>query len=202
MIVFSHETWPFGAAMLLLLALLVMEGVGLLFAGSPAGWLDGLLPDSGDGPLGWLHIGKVPFLILLGIFLAGFSIGGYVIQGVCAALFGTLLPAWMASLPALLTGSAAVIGLGGLIARIMPSDESSAVSEQSLIGRAGVVVQGVARKGMAAQAKVKDLHGRAHYVLVEPDLHSEVFEEGAVVLLVKKSGARYFGIRNPHPDLL
>jgi hypothetical protein len=39
-------------------------------------------------------------------------------------------------------------------------------------------------------------------VLVEPDLGDDIFEEGAAVLLVKKNGARYMGIRNPHPELI
>jgi hypothetical protein len=84
----------------------------------------------------------------------------------------------------------------------MPSDESTAISEMSLVGRAGIIVQGVARAGVAAQLKLRDIHGRTHYVLVEPDLSDEIFEEGAAVLLVKKKGARYTGIRNPHPELI
>jgi hypothetical protein len=84
----------------------------------------------------------------------------------------------------------------------MPSDESSVVSELGFIGRACVITQGIARHGMAAQAKVRDMHGRSHYVMVEPDLAGETFEEGAAVLLVKKDGAKYRGIKNPHPELL
>lgn len=205
MIWFAQETWPFASALLLMLALLIIEGAGLMLSLSPSGWLDGLIPDMPDGlegSLGWLHLGKVPFLILLGIFLAGFSISGYAIQSFSHALLGSLLPVWLASLPAMLAGFALLSGLGGLIARIMPSDESVAVSEQSLIGRAGVVTQGLARKGMAAQAKVRDMHGRAHYVMVEPDLEDQTFEEGDVVLLVKKNGFKYHVIQNPHPELL
>lgn len=205
MIWFAQETWPFGSALLLMLALFIIEGAGLLFAASPSSWLDGLvpdLPDSLEGPLAWLHLGKVPFLMLLGIFLAGFSISGYAIQAFSSALFGQLMPAWLAAVPAMLGGMSLVRGLGGLLARLVPSDETSAVSEMSLIGRAGLVVQGIARKGSAAQMKLKDMHGRTHYVLVEPDLPGETFEEGAAVLLVKKNGARYMGIRNPHPELL
>lgn len=205
MIWFAQETWPFGSALLLMLALFIIEGAGLLFAASPSSWLDGLvpdLPDSLEGPLAWLHVGKVPFLILLGIFLAGFSISGYAIQAFSSALFGQLMPAWLAAVPAMLGGMSLVRGLGGLLARLVPSDETSAVSEMSLIGRAGLVVQGIARKGSAAQMKLKDMHGRTHYVLVEPDRPDETFEEGAAVLLVKKNGARYMGIRNPHPELL
>lgn len=205
MIWFAQETWPFGSALLLMLALFIIEGAGLLFAASPSSWLDGLvpdLPDSLEGPLAWLHVGKVPFLILLGIFLAGFSISGYAIQAFSSALFGQWMPAWLAAVPAMLGGMSLVRGLGGLLARLVPSDETSAVSEMSLIGRAGLVVQGIARKGSAAQIKLKDMHGRTHYVLVEPDLPDETFEEGVSVLLVKKNGARYMGIRNPHPELL
>jgi len=188
-----------------MLALFIMEGAGLLFAASPSSWLDGLvpdLPDSLEGPLAWLHVGKVPFLILLGIFLAGFSMSGYAIQAFSSALFGQLMPAWLAAVPAMLGGMSLVRGLGGLLARLVPSDETSAVSEMSLIGRAGLVVQGTARQGSAAQMKLRDMHGRTHYVLVEPDLPGETFEEGVSVLLVKKNGARYMGIRNPHPELL
>ncbi|MDP1893554.1 MAG: YqiJ family protein [Hydrogenophaga sp.] len=205
MIWFAQETWPFGSALLLMLALFIMEGAGLLFAASPSSWLDGLvpdLPDSLEGPLAWLHVGKVPFLILLGIFLAGFSMSGYAIQAFSSALFGQLMPAWLAAVPAMLGGMSLVRGLGGLLARLVPSDETSAVSEMSLIGRAGLVVQGTARQGSAAQMKLRDMHGRTHYVLVEPDLPGETFEEGVSVLLVKKNGARYVGIRNPHPELL
>lgn len=205
MIWFAPETWPFGAALLLMLALFIIEGGALLFAASPSAWLDGLLPDipdSPDAPLGWLHLGKVPSLILLGLFLLGFSLCGYAVQSFSKALLGFLLPAWLASVPAVLAGVSLVSGLGGLIARVMPQDETSAVSEQSLIGRAGVITQGIARQGMAAQAKVRDLHGRAHYVMVEPDLSDDTFEEGSTVLLVKKVGAKYHGIKNPHPELL
>jgi membrane protein implicated in regulation of membrane protease activity len=205
MIWFAPETWPFGAALVLMLALFVIEGAGLLMAASPSSWLDGLLPDLPDGldgPLGWLHLGKVPFLVLMGIFLAGFAISGYAIQAFSKTLIGGLLPAWGAAIPALFAGVSLVSGLGGLIARVMPSDESSAVSEQTLIGRAGVIVQGHARSGMAAQAKVRDAYGRAHYVMVEPDLPDQEFAEGSTVLLVKKAGAKFHAIKNPHPDLL
>jgi Protein of unknown function (DUF1449) len=186
--------------LLLMLALFIIEGAGLLFSVSPSSWLDA--PDGVEGSLGWLHLGKVPFLILLGIFLAGFAISGYAIQGFSQALIGNLLPAWLVALPSVLAGLSLVSGLGGLIARIMPSDETSAVSELSLIGRAGIVTQGIARQGMAAQAKVRDMHGRVHYVMVEPDLEGDTFEEGSTVLLVKKIGAKFHAIKNPHPELL
>lgn len=202
------ETWPFAAALAILVGLAVIEGLGLLIGHSPSNALDSLIPDlpnsadAAQGALGWLHLGKVPALVLLILFLAGFAITGYVIEGLAYKLLGVMAPAWAASIPAALAGFATVNGLGALLARIIPKDETSAVSEQSLIGRAGIIVRGIATQTLAAEAKVRDMHGRAHYVLVEPDFEDQSFAEGSDVLLVKKVGAKYRCIRNPHPDLL
>jgi hypothetical protein len=111
-------------------------------------------------------------------------------------------PAWAASIPAVFAGFATVSGVGSLLEHVMPKDETSAVSEMTLIGRAGVIVKGHAKAGFAAEAKVRDSYGRAHYVMVEPDVETDVFNEGSEVLLVKKVGVRFRCIRNPHPELL
>jgi membrane protein implicated in regulation of membrane protease activity len=201
----AEQTWPFGAALGVMVGLSVLEGAGLLLSHSHSQLLDSLVPDTPDGfdgPLGWLHLGKVPMLVLLILFLTGFALSGYLIQGVALSLSGHLLPTWIAGIPAAFAGLSITSGLGGLLAHVIPRDESSAVSEQSLIGRAGVVVRGIARAGLAAEVKVRDVYGRAHYVMVEPDLPDQVFEEGANVLLVKKNGVSFRCIANPHPELL
>lgn len=199
------ETWPFAAALAVLVGLAVIEGLGLLIAHSPSSMIDSLMPDmvgAADGPLGWLHLGKVPALVLLILFLAGFAITGYLIQGISYKVAGVMWPAWAVAIPAVFAGFATVKALGALLARIMPKDETSAVSELSLIGRAGVIVRGHAKMGAAAEAKVRDMHGRPHYVMVEPDFEDQVFAEGSEVLLVKKVGVSFRCIRNPHPELL
>lgn len=167
----APETWPFAAALATVVGLGIIEGLGMLFATSPSLWVDNLLPDmpdGGDGVLGWLHWGRVPVLVLLILFLAGFSLAGYVIQSTSQSLLGHPLSALLASVPALFAGISTLRGVGGFAARYAPRDETTAVSEQSLIGRAGVVARGVARKGLAAEAKVRDTHGYVHYVMVEP----------------------------------
>jgi hypothetical protein len=205
----APETLPFGVAVGILLGLAVIEGIGAFAAASPSTWLEDLLPGQDldgdgafDGPLGWLHVGRVPLLVLLILFLLGFALGGYTLQMFAYGVFGGYGPAWLVALPALLLGLTTVRGLGALIAHIVPKDETSAVSEQTLIGRAGIVTAGTARRGLAAQMRVRDALGRAHYLMVEPDLDDDSFTEGAAVLIVKKTGAIYRGIRNPHPDLL
>jgi len=203
----SPETLPFGVAVALIVAIALLEGLGMLMALSPSNLLDHWLPDidtdSGlDRVLGWLHLGRVPALVLLLLFLLGYALFGYALQKVAFNLLGGFLPAWVAGLLAVPPGLATVRGLGSLVAHIVPRDESSAVSEQSLVGRAGVVSAGAARRGLAAQARVRDAHGRTHYLMVEPDLDDEVFEEGAQILIVRKLGAFYRCIANPHPNLI
>lgn len=199
------QTLPFGVALLIMIGLGVIEGVGIFIAMSPSQLFDHHFelshPDV-DGPLGWLHVGRVPILVLLILFLLGFAISGYVIQILSLGLFGAYISSFIAAIPAVFIGVSTVRGLGGLLAQIIPKDETSAVSEQTLIGRAGVVATGTARQGMAAQVKVRDEHGYYHYLMVEPDEAGVEFEEGSEVLIVKKQGAIYRGIRNPHPGLI
>jgi Protein of unknown function (DUF1449) len=203
----APETLPFGVGFGLIVGIALFEGLGMLVSMSPSNLIDDWLPDvSGDGALdrvlGWLHVGRVPALVLLLLFLTGYVLFGYGLQMVSHGLFGGYLPAWMAGLLAVPSGMATVRGLGSLIAHIVPRDETSAVSEQSLVGRVGVVTAGAARRGLAAQARVRDVHGRSHYLMVEPDIDDEVFEEGAQVLIVRKAGAFYRCIANPHPGLM
>jgi len=203
----APETLPFGVAVALVVAVALLEGLGMLIALSPSNVIDGLLPhavpESGmDSVLGWMHLGRVPALVLLLLFLLGYALFGYALQKVAFNLLGHFLPAWLAGLLAVPPGLATVRGLGSLVAHIVPRDETSAVSEQSLVGRGGVVSAGSARRGLAAQARVRDAHGRIHYLMVEPDFDEEVFEEGAQILIVRKQGAFYRCIANPHPHLI
>lgn len=203
----APETLPFGVAVALIVAVALLEGLGMLVALSPSNVIDDLLPqavpESGlDRVLGWLHLGRVPALVLLLLFLLGYALFGYALQKVAFNLLGGFLPAWLAGLLAMPPGLATVRGLGALVAHIIPRDETSAVSEQSLVGRGGIVSGGTARRGLAAQARVRDAHGRMHYLMVEPDFDEEVFEEGAQILIVRKAGAFYRCIANPHPNLI
>ena len=203
----ASQNLPFGIGFALIVGIAFFEGLGMLISLSPSNHLDDLLPevdvDSGlDRVLCWLHVGKVPTLVLLLLFLSGYTVFGYSMQVVANGLFGGYLPAWLAGLLAVPAGMATVRGLGSLIAHIIPRDETSVVSEQSLVGRMGVIVSGGARRGLAAQAKVKDGHGRSHYLMVEPDIDDEVFNEGTQVLIVRKAGAFYRCIANPHPTLM
>ena len=96
---FAAETWPFTAATFLMLLIAIVEGVAMVAGATLSGMLQHHLPDPWDnlhGPfdklLGWLHVGRVPFLVLLVLFLAGFALTGFALNMVAHRFFGAWVP--------------------------------------------------------------------------------------------------------------
>ena len=83
----------------------------------------------------------------------------------------------------------------------MPKDESDAVSRQTFVGKPAVIVQGHARQGLPARARLSDPTGQSHYVLVEPDVEGEVLEQGADIIIVRQQGSHFTVIRNTNATL-
>jgi hypothetical protein len=206
---FASELWPFALATVVLLGLAATEALSLLIGASASHWLDGMIadadhPDGAAGEaLGWLHIGKVPLLAILVIFLTTFAVVGFVCQLAAMSAIGHFMPALLAAGIALVGAVAAVRGLGAALGKLIPRDETTAVPDASLVGRVGTIVIGAARAGRPAQARIHDEHGSVHYVMVEPEGPDESFEAGTSVLLVRHlSGRRFHAIHNPKPELL
>jgi len=98
----APETWPFAVAGLLMLSIAAIEGIALMIGASATGWVDSLLhhspdallhhspdaPDTVDSWLGWLHLGRVPLLVLVILFLALFALVGFALDLVAAASLG------------------------------------------------------------------------------------------------------------------
>jgi hypothetical protein len=84
---------------------------------------------------------------------------------------------------------------------VIPKDETEVVSENSFIGRVAVITLGEALRGKPAEAKLTDQFGQDHYLMVEPDQEIETFPQGTEVLIVRRQGAVFTGITNPHPGL-
>lgn len=206
---FAPQTWPFAVATLLVLLITAVEGIALLIGTNVSSWLDQLLPDPAsavhgafDKGLGWLHVGRVPAIVLLVTFLAAFALTGFALNMVVHRMFGIWVPTLAAVPVAFITALPLVRILGAGLANVLPHDETFAVTLDSLVGRVAVVLGGTARPGYPAQAKVTNQYGQTLYVMVEPD-GAGTFESGASVLLVRQiSGSRFAGIANPRPDLL
>ncbi|SDI81684.1 OB-fold-containig protein [Paraburkholderia phenazinium] len=208
---------PFVAAIGLMIAIGALEGVTLLFGLSVTEHAGSMLVShfgidhSGTGAdtgvvgqvLGWLHLGRVPLLILLILFLLGFAIVGLLLQSLLHALAGFMLPPAVAAVIAALGALPFVRQTGGLAGRYLPQNETSALSEEDFIGRTAQIVTGEASPGNPAEARLVDEYGQPHYLRIEPDDAEVRFARGSTVLIVSRvSGSLYRAIANPRPDLL
>jgi len=223
---FAAETAPFTVALGLMVLIAALEGIGLIFGLALSGVVDSLLPDfdvpeidveidpgaNGLEPgadlgtlpeaglvtqfLGWLSFGRVPALILLIVFLTAFGLAGLAIQGGLYGLTGFYLPAILATIPAFAAAlpSTRYVGLG--LARIMPKEETEAVSHSEFVGKVATIVLGTSRRGEPAQAKLRDKFGQSHYVMVEPDHDDDEFHAGKEILIVRQAGAQFRAIAN------
>ncbi len=202
------SSFPFAVSLVIVGILALIEGIGLLVGAGIFGFLDGLLPDIDldiDAPdisapsiggqfLTWLQIGRVPVIFSLIVFLVAFGLIGLFLQGMARAIFGAPLPVLLACIPVFVI-SMPVLSIGNrMLAVIIPQDETSAVSHDSLIGKPAVITGGEARNDYPAQGKVKDQYRQTHYILIEPDNDADIFPQGQQVLLVRRHKSIYFAI--------
>lgn len=195
---------PFTVAFLVMIGIGLIEGIGL-----GLGSLDLHAEIGGDADgihapdlLGWLGLGNgLPILIWLTSLLGCFTLSGVAIQQAATGLVGAPLHWGIAG------AGAAVIGLVGNVfaaaglAKIMPGYESTVVSIEDLLMRRGTVLEGAARRGHPARAKVVDQHGQAHYVMVEPHNDNDVVSPGETALLVRRAGPTFFVVPDVDPNL-
>lgn len=197
--VFAAETAPFAVAIGLTLAIAVIELAGLVFGAQPSAMVDSALPDfDADIPdlelgplsqtLSWLSFGKLPALVVLILATASFGLTGFAVQEVLRQTLGFALDPWLASIPALIGAAFATRHVGLAIARIMPREETEAVSTKAFVGRVATVFRGVAGPGTPAEAKLTDIHGKTHYLLIEPDEGEPVMPEGSEVVIIRQQG--------------
>jgi membrane protein implicated in regulation of membrane protease activity len=189
----APENLPFSVALLVMLMIGALEAFGL---GAAAAHFDvdaDVHADGGD-LLGWLGFGKVPFLILIVVLLVLFGMIGLALQQVVTALAGVPLAPWNASAIAFVA-SLPLLGVSArALGRILPHDETTAVSLDTLLGKRATVTVGTARRGSPAQARVRDIHGQSHYVMIEPHDDAHSVSEGETVLLVRREANIFIGL--------
>lgn len=186
-----------------LFSFVVMLGIGLIEAvGLGLGHIDldaDGAPDAGDSVLGWLGLGgELPILIWLTSLLACFTVAGIAIQQAATALAGSPLGAGLAVGGALVAGTALNTLTANGLARVMPGYETTVVDTDDLLRRRGTILEGTARRGMPARAKVVDHHGQAHFVMVEPHDESDAIAAGETALLVRREGKLFFALPDRH----
>jgi hypothetical protein len=178
---------------------LIMVGIGLIeVVGLGLGHLDldgDGPPDAGDSVLGWLGLGgELPVLIWLTSLLGCFTLTGIAAQQTMTALSGAPLHPSLATGAALLVGTVMNTFAANGLARVMPGFETTVVSTDDLLRRRGTILEGTARRGSPARAKVIDHHGQAHFVMLEPHEDADIIAAGETALLVRREGKLFFAM--------
>lgn len=214
----APQNYPFSIALVVMLMIAALEGVGAMLGAGISALLDQLIPNvdvdvdiegpdlDTPGPFGrflsWVSVRRVPVLVVFLIFLLFFGIVGLLVQDLALSMLGFLLPGLFASGIALFFTIPLVKGTTKIFAKVIPRDETSAISRESLIGRTATITLGESRQGYPTQGKVKDRFGKTHYLMIEPDEADSIFQKGDVVLLVKFDGVRFFAIQPESVELL
>lgn len=193
----SPPLQPFSIAAAVLLALLLIEIVGLISGMAFSDLAESTAAgEVAENALSWLNLGRVPLLVLLIILLGLFAAGGMVLQAVAEKTIG-LLPPLAASLLAGAFALLATRATSRAVARILPREESYVLTDQDLIGRVGTVTVGPLDARAVGKISVTDAHGNRHFPRARPATADEVIETGAKVLIVDLAGREYRVIRAP-----
>lgn len=192
---------PFAVAFVIMLGVGVIELVGLDIGNSDA---DADIDANGNSAalFSWLGLAaEMPLLVWLISLLACFSLTGVALQQIVTALFGTPLHGAIAGGIALVVALVLNAFVSRGLVRLLPGYESSVISSEELLMRRGTVLEGVARRGHPARAKVIDRHNQAHYVMIEPHDDADLIRQGETALLVRKDGTTFFVLPDVHTTL-
>ena len=198
----------FAIALCSVLALAILEGVGMLIGLSMLNLLDHLspidldidvdadLPMTGLTPLlGWLCLNRLPLLIWLVLFLTSFGITGYTLNYILLNSFTVNLPEFLTYGLSLFLSLYITHHIGLPLSRLLPKNESSAISNNSFNGLIATITIGTAKQGSPAEASLTDSYNQKHYVLVTPDSDDEEFSQGQQIVLVEKKETFWLAIK-------
>lgn len=177
-----NDNLPFAVALAVMAMVGAISALGLDF--DQADGADGI-----DLPLlDWLNPGRMPMLAGLTVLLCVYGILGLAGQQAFMALMGHTADALPAGIAALLPAGLATRPINRCLARIMPRDETSAITIHQLIGRRGRIEIGTARTGFPARARFVDDHGQMHMLMVEPTDSAKELPMDEEILLVSIDG--------------
>lgn len=206
----SPANAPFLLALAFIVIIAALEILGLISGLLISGHVDAAIDSSslsaGSGLLSqglcWLHLGRLPVLVIIISLLGCFALFGLAGQQLCHLMLGHAgnpLPVGVIS--ALLTLPTVHL-LGKWLMPLLPRDDSSALSETEFIGCMAIITGAMALPGKPTECKYTDSYGQTHYFRVEPDA-GESFQRGDRVLIITRlSASRFLAEKNPWPGIL
>lgn len=137
--------------------------------------------------IGWLCLNRLPLLIWLVILLTSFGSCGIVINYITVSELNFVFPTYVTAIASLIFAIYFTKAFSKPLAKILPKNETSALSNTSFTGLVGKITVGKATINSPAEAVIQDAYKQKHYILVAPEKEDEVFLSGSSVVLLKKS---------------
>lgn len=185
----ADYNFPFALSIALMLLFSVFEIISfLLLGGALSHWLDSFLPDGVDvdldadglhafdsleSALAWLYVGRVPMMMLMVLYFTIFGLTGFTVQYLMMEIFNNPLNVWLAAILTFVVSLVLMHYAAGGLYKVMPKDETTALSVTDLVGREATIILGECKIGKPAQAKLTDQFNQTHYILIEPELDLE-----------------------------
>jgi hypothetical protein len=152
--------------------------------------------DAFGGLFLWINAGRLPLLIFIILALGVFSIEGFLLQGIAHGL-GVTVPTWIAGLAAFAGTLPVVRTTSRGLSRMIPRDETYAVSDADFVGKVATVSIGPLDQGLPGRVRLKDVFGNWHTVPARASPDSEALAAGASVLLVDRDARSFIAIAAP-----
>jgi hypothetical protein len=149
-----------------------------------------------DGLFLWINAGRLPLLMLIILALGIFSIEGFLLQGI-AHMIGTTVPVAIAAVAAAAGSLPVIRSTSRGLARIIPRDETYAVSDADFVGKVALVSVGPLDQGLPGRVRLKDVFGNWHTIAARASPDSEALPVGASVLLVDRDAKSFIAISAP-----
>jgi hypothetical protein len=201
-ILLAPDVRPFAIAAAIMVTLGVIELLTTMVGVSFGQFLGGDASVDADGHHGldglflWINAGRLPLLMLIILALGIFSIGGFLLQGIAHSI-GTTVPVTIAAVAAA-AGSLPVIRITSRgLARIIPRDETYAVSDSDFVGKVALVSVGPLDQGLPGKVRLKDVFGNWHTLNARASTDSTELPVGASVLLVDRDAKSFIAISAP-----
>ncbi|QCT86862.1 OB-fold-containig protein [Escherichia sp. E4742] len=209
MILFADYNTPYLFAISFVLLIGLLEIIAIVCGHMLSGALDAHL-DHYDSittgnisqALHYLHIGRLPALVVLCLLAGFFGLLGVLLQHTCILFLQAPLSNLFVVPVSLLLTIIMVHYTGKIIAPWVPRDHSSAITEEEYIGCMALITGHQAASGNPCEGKLTDQFGQTHYLLLEPE-EGNFFKKGDKVLIIcRLSSTRYLAEKNPWPNIL
>ena len=209
--VFAADTLFFSAAIGLAMTLAATELIGLVLGMSPSAFISKQFkfPAGGNAEpevvarrrfFGRLSFTHLPIFMVLALLLTVFGLLGLLEQWSATHFFGLALHPLVAAVPAAVVALAVCNCAGRALVRMKQANALGKPQNINFVGRIATLTSGSATVGRPARARLVDLDGKVHHVLVEPDDVSQTLTEGTEVIVMRQAGSILRVATHPGPS--